>query len=368
MGGEVEVDSTVGIGSRFVCTIPFVLAGEVRATGYGADRRAGGRLVGARLLVVDDSDVNREVARRILELEGAWVDTAASGAEAIGRVQSGGYDAVLMDIQMEDMDGVEATQRIRALPDLPRLPILAVTAWALASERERAIAAGVDDFVSKPFEPVGLVLRIREHVERHRGAAFVAGTASFAPPRQQSAASAWPVLDGVDVREASARFGDDQALYRTLLGRLLEEFRALDVDDTSLALRAHKLRGSAGNLGARGVEQAARALEETARAHDLPGVERALQEVHAALARVDRAARDWTRGETPEPRDIGRSDTTWADIERLLASNDLRVIDLLPGMTTELAERLGPAPLEAFGRAIDALDFQAALQCFRAVA
>jgi CheY-like chemotaxis protein len=103
-----------------------------------------------RVLVVDDSAVNQKVAVRMLERAGCRCDVAANGLEAVQCVSQAGYDLVFMDCQMPEMDGYEATRRIRALGH--RVPIVAMTAEAMAGDRERCLDAGMDDYVSKPIE------------------------------------------------------------------------------------------------------------------------------------------------------------------------------------------------------------------------
>src|SRR5471032_2941353 len=111
------------------------------------------RLAGARVLVVDDNTFNLQVAHEILQDAGVAVALADSGREAVRLVDAGQYDAVLMDIQMPDMDGYQATAAIRARPRHRRLPIIAMTAHAVTGYRESCLAMGMDDFVTKPFEP-----------------------------------------------------------------------------------------------------------------------------------------------------------------------------------------------------------------------
>jgi PAS domain S-box-containing protein len=170
MGGEIGVTSTVGVGSEFWAEIPLRVADdgtpmELPATaGNAGDTHP---LSGVRILVVDDIEVNRKLAKHILSRKGATVTTSSTGAEALERLRHSpnGYDLVLMDVQMPDMDGNEATQRIRNELQLKALPIIALTAGALVSERERSLQAGMNDFLTKPFDPVALIGLVRRYVK-----------------------------------------------------------------------------------------------------------------------------------------------------------------------------------------------------------
>src|SRR5450631_3539674 len=128
-------------------------------------------LSGVRVLVVDDSDINLEVAQRILERQGALVATCSNGEAALAYVRDHHQelDLVLMDVQMPVIDGNEATRRIRHELQLPALPVVALTAGALVGERQRSLEAGMNDFVSKPFDPQALIRKVRRLVELARG-------------------------------------------------------------------------------------------------------------------------------------------------------------------------------------------------------
>jgi CheY-like chemotaxis protein len=176
MGGEIEIESRVGAGSTFRFTVPCT-TGEIQAPSEKREERpmvdaAEGRKAGAvrRVLLVEDNLVNQEVARAMLENLGFEVDAAADGRAAIEAAFKRQYDVVLMDCQMPEMDGFQATAAIRAheldpkasQSALPRrMPIIALTANAMKGDRERCLAAGMDDYLTKPFrtEQLDEVLR-----------------------------------------------------------------------------------------------------------------------------------------------------------------------------------------------------------------
>ncbi len=160
MGGEIGVESAPGKGSTFWIVVPFRTTSLAETHEAPRAAAAAKRLAGMRLLVVDDTESNREVAVRLLSVEGARCESAATGRAAIDRLRENpeGFDCVLMDVQMPEMDGLEATRAIRRELNLANLPIVALTAGAMAGQRDAALAAGMNGFIGKPF-------RLKELVE-----------------------------------------------------------------------------------------------------------------------------------------------------------------------------------------------------------
>jgi PAS domain S-box-containing protein len=207
-----------------------------------------------RVLLVEDNAINRRVARALLEEAGHVVDEATNGAEALDRAAAAAYDILLMDIQMPVMGGLEATRRIRALPGpANRVPIVAMTANAMRGARETYLAAGMDGYVAKPID-IRAVLQLID---------------SFAAPEPlPPAESDAPVLDAPYFETLrgmlpGTTFTD---LVRDFLAGTVERLRRIEAigaggDLTALRQEAHDLVSTAGNFGARRVEQGARALE-----------------------------------------------------------------------------------------------------------
>ncbi|MBQ0943250.1 response regulator [Ideonella sp. 4Y16] len=218
------------------------------------------RLAGTRVLLVDDSDINRELARRILEAEGAVVEEAADGEQAVRWMQQNPSraDLVLMDIQMPVMDGLTATGMIRQIPGCAALPVLALTAGAFASDREAALAAGVSAVVTKPFNIDHTVAVIRRLIDEHRPVPDEAPAAAALPD---------PATDGLIDFAAGQRIWGDPTIYHRYLDRFFGEYAGFPAEARELPLltlgRAmHKFRGAASAVCLPALVVQAQAVEE----------------------------------------------------------------------------------------------------------
>ena len=159
MGGKISVSSEPGRGSIFCFELPFKLpdAAIPAAVWPDGETAPAVQLAGRRVLVVEDNEINQEVATAILAEAGLEVGIAANGADAVREAAANRYDLILMDVQMPLMDGLEATRRIRALPGVPAdLPIIAMTAHAMRGDWEKSLAAGMNDHLTKPIDPLRL--------------------------------------------------------------------------------------------------------------------------------------------------------------------------------------------------------------------
>jgi CheY-like chemotaxis protein len=174
MGGEAGATSTPGVGSTFWLTARLKKRGAdaaatISTASTDAETRMRQDYPGARILVVDDEPINREVALMQLEAAGLVVDTAENGAEAVALAGKTGYAAILMDMQMPILDGLEATKQIRGLPGCRQIPIIAMTANAFAEDKARCIDAGMNDVLIKPFDPDQLFAILLRSLRRRDG-------------------------------------------------------------------------------------------------------------------------------------------------------------------------------------------------------
>jgi PAS domain S-box-containing protein len=367
MGGQVGLHSAPGQGSTFWLELPLPLvADDVLVRPATPSLVAGAqRLSGLRVLVVDDSAINREVVERILALEGAAVSHAENGDLALDQLRSSAQSThlVLLDMQMPGSDGPTVAKAIRAMASTATLPILALTASALQSERERALQSGMNDFVVKPFEPDDLVQRILQHT----------ATRPITVP-----ASPLPALAAAQPDKLA---GDD-AWKRKLVQKLLDDHADWLANDPALALsgdvltppendqlrqRLHRLKGSAGMLGLdavyRAADQAEQSLQESPTANAGPApinwlaLRHALQHAAASLRSDLAAAADQSATEQASAIEVATTPVDPAVLLQLLAQNSLDAVDAFQRLRPSLVPHLEPAHLARMDAAIQNLDF-----------
>ena len=339
-------------------------------------------LVGVRVLVVDDSDINLEVAQRILEKQGATVAVCSDGLAALEYVRghSERLDIVLMDVQMPNLDGNETTRRIRDELGLTALPIVALTAGALVGERQRALEAGMNEFISKPFDPQALIRKVRRLVEAARGEPIPMVIIDAKPA---GSIAGRPLMSCIDAGVVQQMFGEDLTLFRSLLARMQREYADLTLPikvspmdqaaRSQLQGRAHKLKGSAGMLGATKVMRLAGAVEvafQESRPADI--LDEILQQLASALGAlreeselVLEAAERSADSEAPAA-DQPTIDSAEIDaLCTLLERQDLAAIDEFAALQPSLSRFVGAVRFERLREAIDNLDFQLGAELLR---
>jgi signal transduction histidine kinase/DNA-binding response OmpR family regulator/HPt (histidine-containing phosphotransfer) domain-containing protein len=258
---------------------------------------------GARILLAEDNEINQQVALEVLAYAGYECDTVNDGRQAVEALKATRYDLVLMDCQMPEMDGFEATRLIRdreriMVQDASPVPIIALTANAFKGEQERCLAAGMTDYLSKPFDPIKLVRTIESYLDQAKPASVApqAGPALrktiAAEVLQQSSPERVSQFAKFQVDGALPAVVDFQSLLKRCLGnrdlpkkllakfhaRLPEELNQISAavaagDSDLVASLAHRLKGAAANLSAEPLREIAGELETLGRSGDLKGAE-----------------------------------------------------------------------------------------------
>ncbi|MBA4286759.1 MAG: hypothetical protein C0434_14630 [Xanthomonadaceae bacterium] len=279
MGGSMAVDSRPGVGSvfRFSATFEAFDDSTLPIAPVAADAA---NLAGLSVLVVDDHAPNLEVARDLLQSAGVGVWLAASGTEAITAAASQRFDAIFMDMRMPGMDGMAATRHIRAAEGDRRVPIVALTANVMAPDRERCLAAGMDDFVGKPIDVDQLFAALARVTGRRYDLALQPAPSPGAEPPDH------------DYARARARVARTPGLYERVVRRFLDDPDPVGLlraqiaanQPAAAAITAHALKGSSAQIGALRVSRLAARLEATLASRLPPPGE--LDELAAALREV----------------------------------------------------------------------------------
>jgi CheY-like chemotaxis protein len=208
-------------------------------------------LKGVRLLLVEDNEINMDLATELLEDVGAHVDAAVNGIMAVEMTQGQSYDLVLMDIQMPEMDGLTATREIRTRVKADELPIVAMTAHAIKGEYEKSLAAGMNDHITKPIDPDVLYRTLVRHI---RGISL-----DSAAPESADRSKSSIQITGLKYEEGLKRSGSKQASYHALLLKFSNRYvnvatevrtMVMNGDVSGLADYLHTLAGVSGNVGA----------------------------------------------------------------------------------------------------------------------
>ena len=342
------------------------------------------------LLVVDDSPTNLIVVSHVLKHNGALVQTANSGEEALVLLEdsSNDYDAVLMDVQMPCIDGLETTVRVRNGLGLTSLPIIALTAGALVEERNRALEAGMNDFLTKPIDPSKLINVLRTLVEAYRGKEIAIEslhspkpeTTNETPDETSYETDTWPVITGLNLDKAKNILLGDKALFLNTLDGLLLEYSNLalapesDIDEPDsaplrleTASQVHKLRSVSGMVGAEKIQQLAAQAEKILRSENDPA-KQVLVELSLALQELQQASSTALLAWKEEKLDAAPSKgeapmlqpETVTHILALLEEQDLNALEEFDEHKESFRDTLGDERFEKLQEHLSKLNFKEA--------
>ena len=326
---------------------------------------------GAYLLLVDDNEVNRELAQEILEGAGIRLDLAGDGLEALEKIAQADYDGVLMDCQMPVMDGYEATRKLRENPRYANLPVIAMTANAMVGDKEKCLDAGMNDFVAKPIDVGQLFTTLARWVKPKSSAGPVTITPVLTSP------DILPDIPGLEIAQALQRVGGNAALLRKLLTRFHEtQFDVMARIDTAIAgsdidtatREAHTIKGLAGNIGATAMFERAATVESMLKhgeAARLPQARQAMeQELKVLLQNIATAiGTNKVEESSTAPRaqiDIAALAGDLHALAALLADDDSQAVKRIDGIADRLSDLGQRDPAKQLKRLISQYDFEAA--------
>jgi len=332
---------------------------------------------GIRVLLVEDNEMNQQVATELLESAGAIVTVANHGGEAVKILTAGDqappFDVVFMDLQMPEMDGFMATKLLRRDPRLQKFPIIAMTAHALVEERQRCLDAGMNDHVSKPIDPEALYSTLMRWAQPRPKQAF-----EFqATPIRAADEVLLPEIAGINLADGLKRVAGNKRLYRSLLVQFaakqgdapVQISAALESGDLKLAERiAHTVKGVAGNIAITEVQSAAQKLEKAVReGHD--SVSSLLHEFATLLRTQVHAIEEALRESAPaRPAEVRASpfnreaaSGAIARLKTLLQASDGDAEEAFRSLHDAVAGAVEQPHLDALSALINDFDFEAAL-------
>ena len=252
------------------------------------------------ILLVEDNKINRTFALALLTKAGHRIDVAENGLQAVDAVSRADYDVILMDIQMPEMDGVQATRRIRKMAS-PKgnVPIVALTAHALAGQREEYLAAGMDDYLSKPVNPTALLDKLGEIAGKIAGPGAppaVAEPAALGDILEKAGieTAALDTLDSVMTPEESREFIE---AFRAELATRMSRMLTAETPE-ALAADAHALIGTAGNVGAMKVSELASAVEKSCKAGEFASAQATVAVLRRTADTASEGLETWLRAKS----------------------------------------------------------------------
>jgi CheY-like chemotaxis protein len=351
---------------------------KVSAINISSDEQAvREKIGGARILLTEDNAINQQVATEILQSVGLIVEIANNGKEALEAINKSNYDLILMDIQMPVMSGYEATRLIRQDQRFQNLPIVAMTAHAMSGAKEQCLDEGMNDYVSKPVDPVQLYSVLIKWIKPGTGSGAKDALVLPGKSKEQSTSIELPEkIAGIDLISGLRRVNGNKKLFRKLLLDFAGnyEFATEEISgfinqgDLDTALRiAHTLKGVAGNLSANSIKKAASDLETSIANRDsgtydklLSKLDRVLQPAIKKLKYIGYASEEkTTRPDKPVDPAIVR--VILIQLTRLLRKNDPDAEKFMEALKENVSNSMFQEELAAMGKHIGNFDFDLAL-------
>lgn len=343
-------------------------------------------LNGAHVLLVEDNEANQELAVELLTLNGLTVDIASNGLEALDILKVKTFDGVLMDCQMPEMDGYTATQEIRKQDSFKNLPILAMTANAMAGDKEKALAAGMNDHIAKPINPNDMFNRMAKWITPRHSVKSAPPSLSSANQPSQSETSL-PYINGLNIEAGLVTTQNNHGLYRKLLTKFCtEQIHFIDQFENQLKHKdwqaaernAHTLKSLAGNIGAKEIQNTAAILEQECKS----AVEK--NEISEALSSASNSIKntlpsflnnlkEWLTKEQSKDADSSTQTqeldtklltTLLAKLHDRLVDDDTDAVEILDQILELPGFNLHSTSFKTLKRAIESYDFDAALNAF----
>ena len=387
MGGTITVDSAVGRGSLFSFILELPVGDEAGVVALGSlGQQISGLpsdkdpvlLRGCRILLVEDNEINQQVALEKLRRKGMVVDLAINGQEGVKAATAGDYDAILMDIQMPVMDGYRATAAIReqqaAANVEKRIPIIAMTANAMTGDKKKSLQAGMDDHISKPIDT-----NLLYHTLLHWINPVPNATMKSTPAMVEQEDTEVPLpnnLPGLEIGNGLNNMEGNSALYRKLLANFLRDYEDVankisaaltESDHIQARLLSHTVKGVSGNLGAVDLYKAATLLEKGIGANDDCGIAELVDNFNSQLHIVMESIRELPLHEEQPDKsaqkanvDVQKIILQVTELDHLLKKNNFQAVSKLTDLKSSLqALGLGDE-LTGLEKYIDKFAFQQA--------
>lgn len=379
MGGEITVKSELGKGSEFAFALEFKKQQEQKTHRSMEDKimnaEALQQIKGAKILVVEDNKINQQIAEELLKVAGMIVEVANNGVEAVAILENSLFDAVLMDIQMPEMDGYEATRQIRIDNKLqPKIPIIAMTAHAMVGDREKCMNVGMNDYVSKPIEPDQLFAVLAKYISK------IVPTDKKSNDKKTEELP--ETLPGIDITSGLNRLLGNKKFFKQLLLIFKKDYadvankvkKAFHENDIEQALKLlHSMKGVSGSVGAMDLHNISRELEAAVKKNVtnsdqlIKDFENALQIVLQSISTLDDAQNRQTSSTEKEPIDLSKAMPIMTELKSLLQEGDVEANECVSAFKKLLQNSVVDKQITLLEKRIDNYDFDDALRILESV-